>query len=108
MDGFNFEDAGTCEQLVLGASNLWGTSPGLSGPGPDTRGWHRVDQPLPGSPLIDAGSTVAADIDGFGCVPVDLRFLGRPRVGQPGDVEPRCDIGAIEFLADAIFRDGLE
>lgn len=108
MDDFNFEDTSTCEQLVLGASNQHGVAPGLSGPAPDPRSWHFVDLPLPGSPLIDAGSTTAVAIDDFGCVPFDIRLRERPRAGQAGIDDPRCDIGAIEFLPDAIFSDGME
>ncbi len=62
------------------------------GPLADNGGLTLTHEPLPGSPVIDAG--VDAD-----CPATDQRGEARPFDGD-GDGEAHCDIGAVEFVPE--------
>lgn len=63
--------------------------------------------PLPGSPLIDTGDPAGCTALNDTPLPLDQRNLGRPQDGD-GNGDPRCDLGAVEYLPDALLTDGFE
>lgn len=74
----NLVEDGSCSPSLTGDPQLTPLQP---------LGYH---QPLPGSPLLDAGDNAA-------CPPTDQREgMNRPADGD-GDTIPVCDIGAIEI-----------
>lgn len=103
IDGHNLDSDNSC-QLMPGFGNLPATDP-LLGPLVDGR-ISRAHWPLPGSPLIDAGSPdTATGVDA--CTATDQQGVTR----TDGDdlVGPSvCDIGAVEFQVDVLFTDGFE
>jgi CSLREA domain-containing protein len=74
------------------------------GPAPLIEAGRAVLRPRAGAPAIDVASD-CLDLDGA-AVEVDQGGRGRPLDGD-GDLELRCDLGAIEF-SFGIFRDGFE
>lgn len=104
-DSYNLTQGPGCE-LSSGATNRVSSDAVLGAlvviPGALTA-WH---EPLPGSPLRDAGHP---DISALGCTATDQRGVARPVDGD-GNGLARCDIGAIEAapVADGVFADGFE
>ena len=92
--GFNLDGDATC------ALDAFGDLPGVSdaGLGPlQANGGPTPTHALrAGSPAIDAGGD---DPFLFACERVDQRGVSRPQDGD-GDGDPRCDIGAVEFVPE--------
>ena len=105
MIGHNLSQDGGCG--MSGGSNLVAVDAMLGSLQQAAAGFTPYHAPLPGSPLIDGGSAIAAD-----CPDTDQLGQTRPADGD-GDGVALCDIGAIEAGSveppdETIFGDGFE
>ena len=107
---YNIYDDASCISDVFVDNSLHNTEPLFSGLG-DWGGVTPTHMPLPGSPAIDhAPASLCQDAG------IDQRGEVRP-VAYSGNVEPRCDAGAVELAAMTdpeqpwtapVFDDGFE
>ncbi len=101
--GHNLSTDNSCE--LQQASDLPATDPQLGVPGESG-----MREPMPGSPLIDAGPSGMAELadDPWPALPCGWRDAlgrGRPQDGD-GDGEFECDIGAVEVQGSGAVQSG--
>ncbi len=108
--GHNISSDNSCQFMVSNDNgNLNATALELHpGRGLYAGGYHWFQEPLPGSPAIENGSTLdlveKADV---ACSPTDQVSRQRNYDGD-GDQTAICDSGAVEYNGDLLFYSGLE
>jgi CSLREA domain-containing protein len=88
--GHNLIEVDNCPIIGDPTGNLVGVDP-LLGPLADNGGPTATHEPLPGSPVLDAGDPAAPGSGGTACEATDQRGVARPQ-------GTGCDIGAVERL----------
>jgi hypothetical protein len=99
--GYNLiQDLTNCVISGTTSGNVYSLDP-LLGPLQDNGGFTLTHLPLPGSPVIDAGSPAILGSGDGACESTDQRGIVRPMNGD-GLGDSLCDIGAVE--ADILFK----
>ena len=91
--GHNLIETSFCSITGDTTGNVVGVDP-LLGPLAANGGPTETHEPLPGSPVLDAGDPAAPGSGGTACEATDQRGVARPQ-------GPRCDIGAVELVVAA-------
>lgn len=106
--GFNMDSDGSCNLPNI-SDNLSATDPQFDQVKSSYEiGYFLYYEPLPGSPAIDSGSTLAVNVGNpNACQQIDQLFRIRPIDGD-GDSVAVCDRGAVENNYDLIFKHDFE